>query len=474
MVDLSWTDNCDGAGTVTGTDVSDGLSCPETITRTWTYTDGCGNTATVSQTIVVDDTTPPTASNPVSISVPGALDVPLPDPLVVTNEADNCTLNPVVAWLSDLSDGNVCNLEEITRTYSVTDDCGNQILVTQIIVIEAVPAPIDAGPDQLVCSGDFVTLTAINPLGAILAWTPVPVQDNIPFQVAQTQTYTVTADYLGCLSSDDVTVVVEDLPEVSFNFEGSGCAPLTVTLTNTSTSPGALVDCIWDIEGGATLSGCGTVSYTFESGGLYDVTLTTTSANGCSNSATYTDLIYVEDVPIASFIASGIDLTNLMTEVHFENTSIGAVSYLWNFGDNTALSTQVNPIHVFPDDASGSYVIELIAYSPLGCTDTTWLVINISEELIYYVPNTFTPDGDDYNETFKPVFTAGYDPYDFTLLLFNRWGEIIWESHDVEVGWDGTYGGKLMPDGVYTWKIDFKTTESDERVMITGHVSIIR
>ena len=137
MVDLSWTDNCDGNGTVTGTDVSDGLSCPETITRTWTYTDACGNAATVSQTIIVDDTTPPTASNPASISVPGALDVPLPDPLVVTNEADNCTLNPVVAWVSDVSDGNVCNLEEITRTYSVTDDCGNQTLVTQIIIINA-------------------------------------------------------------------------------------------------------------------------------------------------------------------------------------------------------------------------------------------------------------------------------------------------------------------------------------------------
>ena len=73
MSNLGWTDNCDGTGTVTGSDVSDGLSCPETITRTWTYTDACGNTSSVSQTIIVDDTTPPTASNPASISVPGPL-----------------------------------------------------------------------------------------------------------------------------------------------------------------------------------------------------------------------------------------------------------------------------------------------------------------------------------------------------------------------------------------------------------------
>jgi len=59
-------------------------------------------------------------------------------------------------------------------------------------------------------------------------------------------------------------------------------------------------------------------------------------------------------------------------------------------------------------------------------------------------------------------------------LIFNRWGEIIWESHDVAVGWDGTYGGQIMQDGVYIWKIDFKTTASDERVMITGHVTLLK
>lgn len=99
------------------------------------------------------------------------------------------------------------------------------------------------------------------------------------------------------------------------------------------------------------------------------------------------------------------------------------------------------------------------------------------EELIFYVPNTFTPDGDMYNEYFKPVFSSGYDPFDFSLIIFDRWGEIIWESHDVEVGWDGTYGidrNKMVQDGTYTWKIEFKTTMSDERVMVVGHVNVIK
>ena len=100
--------------------------------------------------------------------------------------------------------------------------------------------------------------------------------------------------------------------------------------------------------------------------------------------------------------------------------------------------------------------------------------VNVTEELIFWVPNSFTPDGDSYNEYFRAIFTSGYDPYDFSLLIFNRWGEIVWESHDDEVGWDGTYGGKLVQDGTYTWKIEFKTSETDERIMINGHVNIIR
>ena len=111
-------DNCAASPVVAFVgDVSDGLSCPETITRTYSITDDCGNVSTVDQIITVHDVTPPTASSPTPISVPGAIDVPAPDPTVITTEADNCTANPVVAFVSEVSDGNVCNNELITQTY---------------------------------------------------------------------------------------------------------------------------------------------------------------------------------------------------------------------------------------------------------------------------------------------------------------------------------------------------------------------
>jgi gliding motility-associated-like protein len=110
----------------------------------------------------------------------------------------------------------------------------------------------------------------------------------------------------------------------------------------------------------------------------------------------------------------------------------------------------------------------------MGCTDTAYGTVVVQEELIFYVPNTFTPDGDEFNQAFQPVFTSGYDPFDFNLLIFNRWGEVIFESNDARVGWDGTYGGKYVQEGTYTWKIEFKTTKNDARKYTVGHVNVLR
>jgi len=91
------------------------------------------------------------------------------------------------------------------------------------------------------------------------------------------------------------------------------------------------------------------------------------------------------------------------------------------------------------------------------------------------VPNVFTPDGDQFNETFQPVFTSGYDPYDYHLMIFNRWGELIFESYNADIGWDGTYGtGGLVQDGVYVWKINFKESMTDKKHEVYGHVSVLK
>jgi gliding motility-associated-like protein len=469
-------DNCTANPVVAHVgDVSDGLTCPETITRTYSVTDDCGNQITVDQIITVNDVTPPTAQNVPTINVPGTMDVPAPDPSVVLTEADNCTPDPVVAWVSDVSDGNVCNNEEITRTYSITDDCGNETLITHLIIIDAVPAPIDAGLDQLICIGESANVIANNPLGVPIVWDPIGPDGNV--SPTQTTTYTVTADNLGCISIDSMTVTVEELPVVSFFGDVlQGCESHTVNFLNTSITSSNFADCIWEFSNGDTVTGCGSVSYSFLDGGLYDVTLTTTSINGCVNSETYTDYIYIENFADAAFSPSETVVTNIMTEVLFLNESQNATDYSWDFGDDTAGSSDVNPSHVFPDQEADIYNVELIANTPLGCADTAYALITVNEEVLCYVPNTFTPDGDQFNQYFQPVFASGYDPSDFKLLIFNRWGEVIWESNDASIGWDGTYGGNqdLVQSGTYVWKIEFGSSQTDENFVLTGHVTLLK
>lgn len=400
-----------------------------TAPYTFTYTINGGNTSTVTSS-------GNTAAITIPTNVPGAVMI------------------------------NLVSVEDASTSGCLQNQSGSVTVIVHDLPI------VSAGSDFVSCEGEAITLSGSG--ANTYSWNN-GVQDGVSFTPSATMTYTVTGvDLNGCENTDEITVTVEDLPEVIFVADVfSGCEPLTVTFTNLT--GGNLVDCIWNLSDGTVLVGCGSVTTTFANGGLYDVTLTTTSANGCTNSETYQNYIYVEDTPVASFSSSSASLSVLDTEVQFDNSSTGAVNYLWNFGDESPGSSAVNPSHVFPNEEQGNYVVQLIAMSSLGCADTAYQVIVVKDELIYYVPNTFTPDADDFNETFKPVFSSGFDPFNYSMFIYNRWGEIIWESHDASVGWDGTYGGTYhVQDGTYTWKMEFKTTMNDKRVMVTGHVNVVR
>ncbi|MFT5778077.1 MAG: gliding motility-associated-like protein, partial [Crocinitomicaceae bacterium] len=359
--------------------------------------------------------------------------------------------------------------ESYTSSFLTVNGC-DSIIITSIAII---PLPIvSAGADVTVCQGTDVTLTATNPSGAAIAWDN-GILDGVPFTPVATQTYTVTAtSAFGCISTDDVTVTYNPNPVANFSANIlQGCAPLEVIFTNLST--GSPVQCNWDFGDGNTGVGCNEVTHTYDISGLQTVTLSIVDANGCTSVATYADYISIFLQPTASFTSSGLELDILDTEVTFENTSTNATSYVWDFGDETGNSTVVNPTHVYDNTGFGSYVVMLIAQNSL-CADTAYQTFIVNDVLIYYVPNTFTPDNDQHNQTFRPIFSSGYDPYDYHLIIFNRWGETIFESFDSAFGWDGTYGGKIMQDGVYTWKLDFQETMTDKRHSASGHVNILR
>ena len=91
------------------------------------------------------------------------------------------------------------------------------------------------------------------------------------------------------------------------------------------------------------------------------------------------------------------------------------------------------------------------------------------------MPNAFTPDGNDINNIFLPVFTSGFDVYDYHFTMFDRWGEVLFESYNAASGWNGTYGSQgLVEDGVYIWQIEFGETMSDKRHTYRGHVTVLK
>jgi gliding motility-associated-like protein len=335
------------------------------------------------------------------------------------------------------------------------------------LTINALPV-ILAGADQTVCQGNQVTLNANG--APTIVWNN-GVVNNTPFTPAVTTTYTATGtSSAGCISTDDVLVTVLPLTPPTFTVSDvSGCSPLTVTFTNTSGG----TNCEWQFSDGTTDVGCGSVTHTFTNVGCYDVTLTTTTASGCTSTTTQNNMVCVVPDPNASFVPNPSVLSTLDASSQMINNSTNAITYEWNFGDG-GTSSLTNPLHVFPNLEPGNYTVELIAISADGCRDTTTRIIIVEEELIYYVPNSFTPDGDEFNQTFQPVFTSGFDPFDFNMIIFDRWGEVIFETNNAEFGWDGSYHGKIVKEGTYSWKIEFKTTKSDARKVAVGHVNVLR
>ena len=208
--------------------------------------------------------------------------------------------------------------------------------------------------------------------------------------------------------------------------------------------------------------------------GSYDVQLIVTSYEGCVDSLTFDDLLMVDPKPVADFRYTPNPVLMFNTEVLFTNYSFNGYSYQWYFEDGfPSQSTQTNVQVQFPDGVTGEYDVMLITTSELNCADTMEHTLVVFPEVLIYVPNSFTPDDDEYNQNWR-VYIEGIDMYDFELLIYNRWGELIWESHDVEVGWDGTYNGMNVETGTYTWVIRASEMLNDNKYTWDGHINLLR
>ncbi|MGE0562751.1 MAG: PKD domain-containing protein [Flavobacteriales bacterium] len=288
--------------------------------------------------------------------------------------------------------------------------------------------------------------------------------------------FTVT-DQCNNSISDSVTVNVFPLPIINLPpVIANGCEPLLVNFKDTL-NDSTTVNYLWGFGDGYT-STYASSNHIYNNSGTYNITLTITSAGGCVSTSTGNSVVIVNPSPIAEGIAIPFVTDIQNPTISFKDLSIGSVSVFWDFGDGDT-SNVFNPSHTYQD--IGTYNVTLTSINQFGCKDVYQLQVTIEPFYTFDIPNAFTPspgggNGGTYdptsllNDVFYP--TTEY-VLDFHMLIFNRWGELIFESFDIKIGWDGYYRGVMAQQDVYVWKIDI-TYIDNKKLSKVGDLTLIR
>lgn len=373
-----------------------------------------------------------------------------------------------------------------TITLTATSAFGCTSTVSHAIVVAPVPAAaFQATPSiQQFPASDVLVLNNSSPGPWSHAWSfGDGTTANMPSPGVHSYgtwgTYTIMLVVSSSHCSDtalQVVTITPPLPTASFLGQGRGCAPLEVSFTNTSLQG---VSYHWSFGDGGTSTADNPV-YMYNVPGVYTVTLVATGIGGMTNTFTKVDSVVVHPRAMAFFTLQPTEVAVPSQPVFTYNLSANASIYTWGFGDGTT-SVELNPVHYY--QSSGTYDVSLIANNQWNCPDT-FLV----EELVtataagdIQFPNAFTPSSSGpsdgvydprsfTNDHFFPLFEGVED---YKLEIFNRWGELLFVTEDVRVGWDGYYRGQLAKQDVYVWKAYAKFSDGQETVL-KGDVTLLR
>lgn len=302
-----------------------------------------------------------------------------------------------------------------------------------------------------------------------------------------THTYNTVTNYnvtlivtnaIGCKDTVVKQIAVYPTPTVDFSaVPQMGCAPLTVDFNDLSSADTTdIVAWLWEFGNGDT-SSFQNPSYTYLDGQannpiFWDVTLTVTSEYGCQATMTQPDFIQIAPFPTAEFTISITDpyptVGNIIQFVDLSYANI--ISWNWDFGDGNT-STSQYPSHIYNDE--DSFTVTLIVQNVDGCFDTIQHTYWVAEDFGCHIPNSFTPGDNELNE----IFTAyGTGIKEFTMQIFDRWGNEIYTTSDIINGWNGKQNngtGSLYPQGVYAYRIYIIDKFGKEHTYL-GHVNLLR
>ena len=331
-------------------------------------------------------------------------------------------------------------------------------------------------PNKTVCKGDSYTFTAQADLGSgnyAYNWNPsyglTGPTGSVQSGIASGSTiYNITVYDIACPQytiNHSFALIVNTAPTPNLDLKNNQCEPFC-SIYDSKVGMNGMVDYTFSngsIYGGDKSNIC-------LSAGQYTLDITTTGNNGCRETFRYPNTIVVHPKPNADFTWNP-STPNTLSEsfVTFIPVSQTATisTWFWDFYGQTT-STLTTPSHQF--DRQDNYVITLVLVTDHGCMDTITKVIQVRDEFLLYVPNAFTPNGDGLNDVFS---AKGLGVKSFELSIFDRWGNQIFQSGDINKSWDGTFKGSLCPDDSYVYKISV-TDSSGKAHTKTGHVTLMK
>jgi PKD repeat protein len=356
-----------------------------------------------------------------------------------------------------------------TITLIATSDCGISIPSISKVLVRSKPKSMFSPDRTTGCSPLPVYFNNTSPVATRTTYTydfgdgsPL-VSDTVrnrifhEYRTNVTQKYTVkmfAENPCGKDSSKYEIVVSPSTTVAELVVNGTdkrGCAPFTVPFFNNSTGADAFEYDFGDGSTANTFNSPERVEHTFLKAGVFVVKLT---AKGCSNAVT-TDTITVLAQPEVGFTAVRNEDCNCL-EVDFTNATEGGIGYVWDFGDGSSTSIEANPSHIYT--AIGIYKVKLIATNINGCRSTITKNVDVTGVPgNLFLPNSFVPE--DPNLELRVFSGKGSGLKSWRLSVFNKWGELMWETSKLDdgkptEGWDGTFKGMAMPQGVYFWKAD--------------------
>lgn len=371
-----------------------------------------------------------------------------------------------------------------TTTYTVVgqDQYGCESSDSLVATVYPPLAVLVSSADSI-CPGGSTTISATGSGGDGgtygYSWSPAagltsPSAANTSAAPTVTTTYVVTvSDQCGSpVATDSVVITVLAIPTLQVTpTSNGGCVPFCVTFNGTSNPPAST----WTYQfGDNSTSNSVNPNHCYSAAGSYDITYIVTDIYGCQNSIVYPNMIDVYPIPVPGFTASPQTTSILNPEITITPTCInGDTTHYW-MGDttDTEVVNLVQPFTFTYNDTGTFWIVQYVV-NQFGCAAWDSEYVYIEPDYSFYAPNAFTPNGDGRNDVFY-VYGEGIDNSTFEMYVFDRWGNLLFVSKDINKGWDGTRNnGPMSQIDTYVWEVKF-TDQSGNPHKYIGHLNLIR